>query len=102
MSPVWRKAPEVPVAPTRRLDMLMTAMEIAGRGDWGPGPWWPIFPIFWVLFWGVLIFAFFRFRGRGRWQRSHSAEDVLAERYARGEITVEEYKERLGVLKEKR
>jgi putative membrane protein len=80
--------------------VLGMALEMAGRGDWGPGAWWPIFPLFWVLLWGVLIFAIFRFRGVRRWQRGHSAEDVLAERYARGEITVEEYRERLGVLNE--
>jgi len=58
----------------------------------------PIYPLLWVLLWGVLIFAVFRFRGRARWRRGHSAEDALAERYARGVITVEEYRERLGVL----
>ncbi|MGH2698628.1 MAG: SHOCT domain-containing protein [Actinomycetota bacterium] len=84
------------------MTVLTMATEIAGRGDWGPGPWWPIFPIFWVLVLGVVIFALFRFRGRGRWQRGHSAEDVLAERYARGEISVDEYRERLSVLKEQR
>jgi putative membrane protein len=81
--------------------MLTMAAEIAANGDWGPGPWWPIFPLFWVLFWGVLIFAVFRFRRGGRWHQGHSAENVLAERYARGEISVEEYRERLSVLKER-
>ncbi|MDP9223470.1 MAG: SHOCT domain-containing protein [Actinomycetota bacterium] len=77
------------------------ATEIAGHGGWGPGAWWPIFPLLWVLIFGVLIFALFRSRGRAApWRGGHSAEDVLAERYARGEITVEEYRERLGVLKE--
>jgi putative membrane protein len=80
--------------------VLELAVEMAGHGGWGPGPWWPIFPLFWVLLWGVLIFAVFRF-GRGRWQRGHSAEGVLAERYARGEITVEEYRERLRVLRQR-
>jgi putative membrane protein len=84
------------------MEALTTAAGFAAGGDWGPGGWWPVFPIFWLLFWGVLIFALFRFRG-GRWrpqpQRPHS-EEVLAERYARGEITVEEYRERLRILKE--
>jgi putative membrane protein len=70
------------------------------HGDWGPGGWWPIFPIFWVLFWGVLIFAVFRFRrGWARGRPMESAESVLAERYARGEISDNEYRERLSVLK---
>jgi putative membrane protein len=72
------------------------AAGATGHG-WGFA-WWPVFPLFWILFWGVVIFMLFRFRGR--WQRGHSAEGVLAERYARGEISVEEYRERLSVLKQ--
>ena len=80
--------------------MITAATEaLAHSSNWGPGPWWPIFPLFWLLFWGVVIFAVFRFRRGGRWARGYSAEDVLAERYARGEISVDEYRERLGVLK---
>jgi putative membrane protein len=50
---------------------------------------------------GFVIFMVFRFRrGRGPWHPSHSGEGVLAERYARGEISEEEYRDRLKVLKE--
>jgi putative membrane protein len=77
--------------------MLTVATGIAAHG-WRPVAWWPIFPLFWVLVWGVVIFAVFRL-ARGRWHGSHTAEQVLAERYARGEINVEEYRERLSVLK---
>lgn len=81
--------------------MIATALEMVGHGaGWGPAGWWPIFPLFWVLLWGAVIFALFRFR-RGYGAHPGRAEDVLAERYARGEITVEEYRERLDVLKEK-
>jgi putative membrane protein len=83
----------------------MTVMTIAGPllangAGWGPGGWWPIFPIFWLLLWGTVIF--FLVRGRrnwGRWHEGQSAESVLAERYARGEIAEDEYRERLSVLK---
>ena len=82
--------------------MIAIASEMVGHGPgWGPGAWWPIFPLFWVLIWGAVIFAVFRFRRGYGSHRGHSAEDVLAEQYARGEITVEEYRERLGVLTEK-
>ena len=68
----------------------------------GPGGWWPIFPLLWfALFWGALFFFGFRFRRN--WVRREpgaSAEAVLAERYARGDISVQEYRERLAVLKE--
>lgn len=79
--------------------ILATEMGMHGAG-WGPGPWWPIFPILWVIVVGALLVAVIRFRRGVHWQRSHPAEGVLAERYARGEIGVDEYRERLGVLKQ--
>jgi putative membrane protein len=81
--------------------MMALAVELANHGHWDGGPWWPIFPIFWIIVLGFVVFAVFRFRRSGRWHHHHSAEGVLAERYARGEISVEEYRERLNVLKER-
>jgi putative membrane protein len=62
--------------------------------DWGPGHWWPVFPLLWIaVIFGVLFFArrcgFARRRGLG----------ALEERYARGEIDANEYRERRDVLK---
>ena len=72
-------------------------------GHWGHGGWWPVFPILGFLFWGLLIFALFRFARRGGcsrgWRSSRSGEAVLGERYAKGEINEEEYYARLGVLR---
>jgi putative membrane protein len=80
--------------------MTMAGPLLANGANWGPGGWWPIFPIFWLLVWGTVIFFLVRGRGRwGRWHEGQSAQNVLAERYARGEITEEEYRERLTVLK---
>jgi putative membrane protein len=79
--------------------MISSASQVMAHG-WGPGPWWPIFPLFWLILWGVVIFAIFRSRRSwGRWHSGPSPEGVLAERYARGEISESEYRERLGVLK---
>jgi putative membrane protein len=81
--------------------MTMATEVLARSGDWGPGPWWPIFPIFWLLLVGFVIFTVFRFRrGRGPWHPARSGEGVLAERYARGEISEDEFRDRLRVLKE--
>ena len=72
------------------------------RYTWGPHLWWPIFPLFWLLFWvGVVVFFA---SSRRRWYRhgghhGHAGENVLAERFARGEINEQEYRERLDVLK---
>ena len=62
---------------------------------YGPGLWF-----LWIfLVWGFVAFFFWRRRGWRGFQ-SASGEAVLGERYARGEITEDEYRERLRVLKE--
>jgi putative membrane protein len=60
------------------------------------GPWFLLFPLFWLIVIGTFVFLFGR---RGRHWHGGSAEAVLAERYARGEITEEEYRRAASVLK---
>ena len=64
----------------------------------GPGPWVLVFPLFWVAVVVGLALLF-----RRRWGTGHirSGRAVLAERYARGEISEEEYRTRAAVLKER-
>jgi putative membrane protein len=82
--------------------MLVMAGEFMSADGWGPGPWWPIFPLFWIVAWGAVLFAVLRLRRGDRRERDgHSVERILAERYARGEIDAEEYRERLSVLAER-
>jgi putative membrane protein len=77
----------------------------AGCAGWGPGPWLLVFPLFWLLLIGFLVFAFARRRAWGppAWSgRPYAAPDpmsVLAERYARGDIDEAEYRRRLDVLR---
>ncbi len=78
----------------------------------GGGFWWPLIPLFWLLVWGAVIFFVVRARRRGwnPWAAQArpsgpprpAAEDILAERFARGEISDDEYYQRLSVLKEGR
>jgi putative membrane protein len=66
---------------------------------------WPLFPLFWLF---VLFFCFRFFWGggwwRGGWDRPYAhypdARAILAERYARGDISADEYHERLANLVE--
>jgi putative membrane protein len=61
--------------------------------------WWPGFGLLWIaLFWGFAVLFFWRRRG-WRGHPSATGEAVLGERYARGEITEDEYRERIRVLK---
>ena len=68
-----------------------------GHG-WGGGPWFLLFPLFWLTI-VVLAIVF----TRRRWGRAHdgSAEALLGERYARGEITEEEYRQRRSVIRDR-
>lgn len=69
---------------------------------WQDGGW----GIFWVILsWGAvvaLVWAALRGFSREDDRREHPREpkDVLAERFAKGQIDVEEYHERLRVLQE--
>jgi putative membrane protein len=63
----------------------------------GPGVMlFPLLPLFWIA---LLVGAWFLFRRHDERGRTHSAEEILSERYARGEITVEEYRQRRGELR---
>jgi putative membrane protein len=74
-----------------------------GFGFWG----FPFFPLIWIAFWIIIIMLIFGRWGRGRrWERYHhesqkemTAEEVLADRFAHGEIDEKEYEHRLEVLK---
>ncbi|MER7080533.1 SHOCT domain-containing protein [Saccharopolyspora kobensis] len=73
-----------------------------GPGGHGPhgGPWWPI-GLFFLLLVVVLVVTAGWSAVRARPRRTSAAErakEILAERYARGEIGSEEYRERLGGL----
>ena len=62
-------------------------------GDWDWNGWWIIMPIMMVLFWGgVIAVAVWGIRQftRGR-DRGQSPLDIARERYAKGEITAEEF-----------
>lgn len=77
---------------------------LAYRDDWhgwgGGGPWWPGL-IGLILFLGLIATVIWiAVRGARPRERTAAdrAKDVLAERYARGEISTDEYQERLAQL----
>jgi putative membrane protein len=74
------------------IPMLAATTILAG---WHGHAWWPIF---WLLLIALVIFLIGR---RGWWgaRRGPTAKEILAERYARGEIGADEYRERLTTLK---
>ena len=63
--------------------------------------WFPFFPLIPLFFIGLWVFVFATFGRRWRHHPRQSGEAVLAERYARGEIDEQEYRERRTALRRK-
>ena len=71
---------------------------------WG---WWPWLAPVWILLWIVVIVTVIRLVARrgGAWCGPRTAggrnpDDILAERFARGEIDATEYRARLDALRQ--
>jgi putative membrane protein len=82
--------------------MVLTELSTTLMGF--AGGWIPAGPLFWLL---VIVGIFLLVRGRGGdppWTRAgqETAIDVLERRFADGELSLEQYRERRSVLKEKR
>ncbi|RBQ14342.1 SHOCT domain-containing protein [Spongiactinospora rosea] len=83
-------------------------MNVLAVAHWGGGGFWPIIPVFWLIFWIAAVTLFIKARKKG-WKPpfaspapaspTESAERLLAERFARGEMTDDEYLQRVSVLK---
>ncbi len=72
-------------------------------GPWGDNEYWWIGRLIMFLFFIVLIALLFWFVRRNAWGHREPtpierAQGILAERYARGEIDGEEYRERMSQL----
>jgi putative membrane protein len=85
---------------------LITPALAAGHwarpGAWwyGPGAWWPAVPLLWLAVIAIAVTAaFLLMRRTVNRPGSPVAEAKLADRYATGDITEDEYRERLAVLR---
>ena len=87
--------PALTTAPV--VDAVLASHHWHGDGGWFP--WFPLVPLFFVGLW--VFFITLVVRRRWRTFPGQSAEGVLAERYARGEIDEREYRERRSVLRGK-
>jgi putative membrane protein len=68
------------------------------------GGWFLPLPLFWLLLIGGIAFLLLRGRGAGpslTGGRRETGIDVLERRFAEGELSLEEYRERRSVLEEK-
>ena len=58
---------------------------------WAPFGWFLLIPLFFVAFFALRFFFWGWWGGRGWYYRGDSAMEVLRERFARGEITKEQF-----------
>jgi len=80
---------------------VLAAAPVAVADGWGHGGgwWWiPFVLLFWVGVAAILAHVFMRIRPSQPQSGVERAKDILAERLARGEITPDEYYERLTSL----
>ncbi len=79
---------------------LISGWQYGGWGMMGGFGWMWLMPIFFILFWGLVIWgivALVRGLSESRGydsSKADSALEVLKKRYARGEINKEEYEEK--------
>jgi putative membrane protein len=78
--------------------ITIAALPLLTHADGWDHSWWPVWPIFWVALIGLLAWLIVR-RSHRRHDPFDRAREVLAERYARGELTGEEYRTRLDDLR---
>lgn len=66
-------------------------------GGWAVGPWWVIFPLLWIALIGTVVWLLARKRERS--SLSERPAEILAARYARGEIDTDEYRRRMDEIR---
>jgi putative membrane protein len=71
---------------------------LAGHQDDWDHPWWPLWPLLWLAVIGTAVWLIVRRRDGRRADPLDRAREILSERYARGELNGEEYRERLDEL----
>jgi putative membrane protein len=81
----------------------LTSLAAYGGGGWGNDGdgWWifgPLFGLLWIALIATVVYLIVRRSRPHEPTAFERARDILAERYARGEITGEEYRERLAEL----
>ena len=76
----------------------IAALPLLTHADDWDHHWWPIWPLLWAALIGVAVWLIVRRRNR-RSDPLDRAREILAERYARGDVTGEEYRARLDDLR---
>ncbi len=63
----------------------------------GGGPWFLLFPLLWIALFATVFLVWRGGRSDQRW--TGSAEEILAERFARAEISADDFRQAREVLR---
>jgi putative membrane protein len=79
--------------------LIVFATHISPHSWWGgwASPWWIVFPLLWIVLIATVIWLVARTRGRS--SLTERPAEILAARYARGEIDTDEYRRRLDEIR---
>lgn len=83
------------------IPLATIAVEVIHDNDHMGGGWWWMMGVGWLVFLAIVVtLGFVLARGfSSRDRGSRSAQDILAERFARGEIDEDEYRKRRDALR---
>jgi putative membrane protein len=77
--------------------MAIAVLPLLTESDWGHH-WWPLWLLFWAALIGIGAWLIVRRRPRGG-DPLDRAHEILAERFARGELSGDEYRTRVDELR---
>jgi putative membrane protein len=81
--------------------LIALITPLADDHGWHHGGWWILWLVVWAALIALVVVLVLRTRSGGPPAAgADPAATILAERYARGEITDQEYRERLKTLRE--
>jgi putative membrane protein len=83
-----------------------TTLPIAEHDYWGPGPWILLVPLVWIAVIATIVWLV-RGRGwgpypRGPYRGGPNALEILDRRFAEGELSAQEYRDRRQVLADRK
>jgi putative membrane protein len=74
------------------------ANQTGWAGGWA-GPWWFLIPLLWIALLASIVWLVIRSRRSPRDTPLDRAIEILAARFARGEIETDEYRRRLDEIR---
>jgi putative membrane protein len=81
---------------------LVTTLPIAEHDYWGPGPWILLVPLVWIAVIATIVWLLRGRRGWGPHRGGPSALEILDRRFAEGELSAQEYRDRRQVLADRK